>query len=548
MSFLKAEEESFDQGSLPEKNTKTRETLENVLEEKKDPSKDVKLINEFDDPKISVIGVGGAGNNAVNNMIRKGNLDGVRFLVCNTDVQTLRQALCPMEQRIQIGKKVAQGLGAGASPEMGRSAAEENLKDVLEAIGNSHMLFVTAGMGGGTGTGAAPVIAKAAREQGILTVGVVTKPFDFEGSSRKNLAEEGIRILEKCVDMLLVIPNQNLFSLATQQTSLADSFAIADDVLYQAVQTVTTLILKTGLINLDFADVRRIMRGNDDGVNGRSLMGTGEASGEDRAVRAAENAIACPLLENMPLDKGAVSALINITGGLDMTLHEVSEATNRIKEELDPSAHIIFGATFDERLEGVLRVSAIVTGLAIDEKTDFFVPDSKGLEHSFESKKNDKRPEELEQTLGNRHTKHDDFFDDDFTPSLSLHEDSDVFGTGHFGKDGQKNTADPLLHFKLPQPPVQEKSGGLFSFFKKKKSLTLDVPNPHPLKNYALEEESDEFEELMRGTNKKSATSQEHSNVHPLKETDAGIFHQDQNHNTSIPAFLRREKQKKSPK
>ena len=315
-------------------------------------------------PKIVVVGVGGAGGNAVNNMIRS-NLEGVTFVVANTDAQALRQSLADESQRIQLGLNMTQGLGAGSKPEVGKAAAEESAEDILKYIDGANMLFITAGMGGGTGTGAAPVIAKIAREAGILTVGVVTKPFLFEGSNRAKSAEGGIEELQQYVDTLLVIPNQNLFRLATDNTTFADAFKMADNVLYSGVRGVTDLMIMPGLINLDFADIRSIMS-----EMGKAMMGTGEAEGERRALDAAEAAISNPLLDDVSL-QGAKGILINITGGYDMTLYEVDEAANRIREEVDPDANIIFGSTFDERLNGRVRVSVVATGIGVNKDSVF---------------------------------------------------------------------------------------------------------------------------------------------------------------------------------
>jgi len=305
-------------------------------------------------PRITVVGVGGAGGNAVNNMIRS-NLIGCEFVVCNTDAQALQQSSAP--RKIQLGIGVTRGLGAGSRPDVGRAAAEEALDEILEAMGGSNMVFITAGMGGGTGTGGAPVIARIARESGILTVGVVTKPFHFEGSHRMRMAEAGLEELQKFVDTLIIIPNQNLFRVANERTTFADAFKMADDVLHSGVRGVTDLMVMPGLINLDFADIRTVM-----GEMGKAMMGTGEAEGEKRATDAAEAAISNPLLEDVSM-KGARGVLINITGGLDMTLFEVDEAANRIREEVDPEANIIFGSTFDERLEGKMRISVVATGI-----------------------------------------------------------------------------------------------------------------------------------------------------------------------------------------
>ena len=308
-------------------------------------------------PRISVVGVGGAGGNAVNNMIRS-NLEGVDFIVTNTDNQALSNSLA--DRRLQLGMTVTQGLGAGSRPDVGRAAAEEAMDQLLAELGDSNMVFITAGMGGGTGTGAGPVIAQAARERGILTVGVVTKPFHFEGAHRMRLAEQGIEELTKYVDTLIIIPNQNLFRIANEKTTFADAFNMADNVLHQGVRGVTDLMVMPGLINLDFADIRTVM-----GEMGKAMMGTGEASGEKRAVDAAESAIKNPLLDDMSM-KGARGVLINITGGMDMTLFEVDEAANRIREEVDADANIIFGSTFDEKLDGLMRVSVVATGISAE--------------------------------------------------------------------------------------------------------------------------------------------------------------------------------------
>jgi cell division protein FtsZ len=305
-------------------------------------------------PRITVFGVGGGGGNAVNNMITAG-LRGVEFVVANTDAQAL--TMSKSERLIQLGAHVTEGLGAGSQPEVGRAAAEECIDEIIDHLSNTHMCFVTAGMGGGTGTGAAPVVARAAREKGILTVGVVTKPFHFEGQRRMKTADLGIEELQKCVDTLIVIPNQNLFRIANDKTTFADAFAMADQVLYSGVACITDLMVKEGLINLDFADVRSVMR-----EMGKAMMGTGEASGEGRAMAAAEAAIANPLLDETSM-KGARGLLISITGGRDLTLFEVDEAATRIREEVDQDANIILGATFDEELEGVIRVSVVATGI-----------------------------------------------------------------------------------------------------------------------------------------------------------------------------------------
>jgi cell division protein FtsZ len=305
-------------------------------------------------PRITVFGVGGAGGNAVNNMITAG-LEGVDFVVSNTDAQALTMSKAP--RIIQMGTQVTQGLGAGSQPDVGAAAAQEVIDEIRDHLSGANMVFVTAGMGGGTGTGAAPVIAKTAREMGILTVGVVTKPFHFEGQRRMRTAESGIAELHKVVDTLLIIPNQNLFRVANEKTTFADAFAMADQVLYSGVACITDLMVKEGLINLDFADVRAVMR-----EMGKAMMGTGEASGDKRALTAAEAAIANPLIDDSSM-KGARGLLISITGGKDLTLFEVDEAATRIREEVDQDANIIVGATFDEALDGLIRVSVVATGI-----------------------------------------------------------------------------------------------------------------------------------------------------------------------------------------
>ena len=308
-------------------------------------------------PKITVIGVGGAGGNAVNNMIES-NLEGVEFVVANTDGQALSNSLT--SRKLQLGQSITKGLGAGSKPDVGRAAAEESMADIMSELGDSNMVFITAGLGGGTGTGAAPIIAKASRERGILTVCVVTKPFDFEGAHRKRIAEEGIEEIQKHADTLIVIPNQNLFRLANERTGFAEAFGIADNVLHKGVCGVTDLMVKPGLINLDFADIRTVMS-----EMGKAMMGTGEASGDKRAIEAAESAINNPLLDEITM-KGAKAVLINITGGKDMTLFEVDEATNRIRSEIDPNANIIFGSALDENIEGLMRVSVVATGISAE--------------------------------------------------------------------------------------------------------------------------------------------------------------------------------------
>ena len=345
-------------------------------------------------PKITVLGVGGSGGNAVNNMINA-NLEGVDFLIANTDAQALQISNCT--NKIQLGLNSTRGLGAGMRPDVGKQAAEEAIQEITEKLEGSHMLFIAAGMGGGTGTGAAPVIAKLARERGILTVGVVTKPFHFEGSQRMKLAENGIEDLQQHVDTLLTIPNQNLFRIANEKTTFADAFKMADDVLYAGVRGVTDLMVQPGMINLDFSDIKTVMS-----EMGKAMMGTGEASGEGRAVAAAEAAIANPLIDDVSL-KGAKGLIINITGGKDITLYEVDEAANRIKQEIDEEANIIYGTTCDERLEGLVRVSIVATGIdsniSINTKPiDTFASINLNNE-VYKSDQNDEKPTLSDQDL-----------------------------------------------------------------------------------------------------------------------------------------------------
>ncbi len=305
-------------------------------------------------PRITVFGVGGAGGNAVNNMIEQ-ELDGTEFVVANTDAQALQQSRAGA--KIQMGLKVTEGLGAGARATVGAAAAEESIEQIVDHLAGAHMCFITAGMGGGTGTGAAPIIAQAARELGVLTVGVVTKPFQFEGAKRMKQAEEGVEALQKVVDTLIIIPNQNLFRLANENTTFTEAFSLADDVLYQGVKGVTDLMVRPGLINLDFADVRAVMD-----EMGKAMMGTGEGEGENRAIQAAEKAIANPLLDEISLE-GARGVLINITGGYDLTLFELDEAANKIREKVDGEANIIVGSTLDTSMDGKMRVSVVATGI-----------------------------------------------------------------------------------------------------------------------------------------------------------------------------------------
>lgn len=339
-------------------------------------------------PKITVFGVGGAGGNAVNNMVNAA-LKGVDFVCANTDAQALSLSLA--EQKIQLGAELTQGLGAGARPEVGRAAAEETMDAIEEHLEGCHMAFITAGMGGGTGTGAAPMIAQKAREKGILTVGVVTKPFQFEGGRRMSLAEDGISELSKHVDTLIIIPNQNLFRIANERTTFADAFAMADEVLHSGVRGVTDLMMLPGLVNLDFADVRTVMS-----EMGKAMMGTGEAEGENRALEAAEAAISNPLLDEVSM-KGAQGVLINITGGMDLTLFEVDEAANRIRSEVDPEANILVGSALDSSLDGKMRVSVVATGIEASSMPKAEIPQKKYSHEKEEVEKPAIETEEVQE-------------------------------------------------------------------------------------------------------------------------------------------------------
>ena len=384
-------------------------------------------------PRITVFGVGGAGGNAVNNMIEK-RLDGVDFVVANTDAQALGQSLA--ENRIQLGVKVTEGLGAGARAAVGAAAAEESIEQIVDHLAGAHMCFITAGMGGGTGTGAAPIIAQAARELGVLTVGVVTKPFQFEGGKRMRQAEEGVEALQKMVDTLIIIPNQNLFRLANEKTTFTEAFSMADDVLYQGVKGVTDLMVRPGLINLDFADVRAVMD-----EMGKAMMGTGEDSGEDRAIQAAEKAIANPLLDEISL-RGAKGVLINITGGHDLTLFELDEAANRIREEVDPDANIIVGSTLDPAMEGSMRVSVVATGIDASEgAADIPVPRrsmAQPLQHAAPAAEERKAPAAAPAQ-----------------PEPSLFEEMDTVRDGGADRQGFALEDDEAAADDLPPPAYQ---------------------------------------------------------------------------------------------
>jgi cell division protein FtsZ len=478
-------------------------------------------------PSITVFGVGGAGGNAVNNMI-SAKLEGINFVVANTDAQSLENALA--EQRIQLGETITQGLGAGSYPEVGKAAAEEASDEILDHLQGSNMVFITAGMGGGTGTGAAPVVARLAREQGVLTVAVVTKPFHFEGSHRMRLAEQGIAELAKYVDTLIITPNQNLFRVADKSTTFKDAFKLADNVLRQGVQGITDLMVMPGLINLDFADIRSVM-----GEMGKAMMGTGEAEGDNRAIDSAEAAISNPLLDNVSM-KGARGVLINITGGADLTLFEVDEAANRIRDEVDETANIIFGSTFDEALEGRIRVSVVATGIESEG-------DAKAADKIFAAKAPEKAAPQAEEETAE--DKEDSLFSGGLTK-----ENEAVVGSNFAGlkinKKEEASGEEGPKPFSLPDPAepisaitktriaplqeenaaeedVQEKKRCGLSFFGlgKKAAVAEDAPEE------TLSEETRQEKVLEDAVVSVSAASK------PSAEGEEDIF--------DIPAFIRRK-------
>lgn len=459
-------------------------------------------VNKELKPRITVIGVGGAGGNAVNNMIR-GELQGVKFIASNTDAQALSLSLA--EAKIQLGFQATQGLGAGSHPEVGKASAEESLEDVNKHIEGSNMLFVTAGMGGGTGTGAAPIIAKAAREKGILTIGVVTKPFHFEGSNRMRTADKGIEELQQYVDTLIIIPNQNLFRVANEKTTFADAFKMADDVLYSGVRSVTDLMMKPGLINLDFADVRAVMGG----MMGKAMMGTGEAQGEGRAIEAAEAAISSPLLDDVSM-RGAKAVLINITGGLDMTLYEVDEAANRIREEVDPEAHIIFGSTFDEALEGRIRVSCVATG--IDAQAASYLSKARISELENEMKSVAQKVEQgtFEESMEKFEVSSEDF-------DVKIEEST------------FKYTEEEPSNFTYTEERITEESSSL--------SRTFQTSESKETESFSL------FDRLMGRKNKSSRPVQNSNKLYTQQSVqvspEAGLDEEEES--IEIPAFLRRQ-------
>lgn len=475
-------------------------------------------------PTITVFGVGGAGGNAINNMI-KSHLQGANFVAANTDAQALEYSLAPY--KMQLGVSTTRGLGAGASPDVGMVAAQESEEEIRECLNGSNMVFITAGMGGGTGTGAAPVVAKIAKEMGILTVGVVTKPFQFEGQYRMTLAENGLKELQKHVDTLIVIPNQNLFMIANEKTTFADAFKMADDVLHAGVRGVTDLMIMPGLINLDFADIRTVMS-----EMGKAMMGTGEASGtEDRAIRAAEDAISNPLLDHRSV-RGAKGVLINITGGLDMTLFEVDAAANRIREEVgDNDANLIFGSTFNKELEGIIRVSVVATGIDSDEYLKMHSSPITVKPRSYETKKaeinipnflNSSIDDKVEEvTAVNEEPKQDDSVNE----STETNEDSSspvasstVSESENTAEDAPK-TIDPIVSKpNIDQTPAKPK----VSLFSRVFGASNKVAPPTKTR---------EIPEKSKEEGLKSAT-QTGDKVTPISE-ELDIY--------DVPAFLRRK-------
>jgi len=414
-------------------------------------------------PRITVFGVGGAGGNAVNNMIEKA-LDGVEFVVANTDAQALQQSTAP--NKIQMGVKVTEGLGAGAHPSVGAAAAEETIEEIVDQLAGAHMCFITAGMGGGTGTGAAPIIAQAARELGVLTVGVVTKPFQFEGGKRMRQAEEGVDTLQKMVDTLIIIPNQNLFRLANENTTFTEAFSMADDVLYQGVKGVTDLMVRPGLINLDFADVRAVMD-----EMGKAMMGTGEGTGEDRAIQAAEKAIANPLLDEISL-RGAKGVLINITGSADLTLFELDEAANRIREEVDQDANIIVGSTLDTGMDGVMRVSVVATGIDVAESTGEVPVPRRRMAAPLETAEEIERPAAAPEAAVATVSMSD--------PAPAPQEEPNLFHDFE-AQSEVVDTVFPPIEDDLPPPAYQPQAAPVAEEFVAPQAATAGTPSPEAM-------------------------------------------------------------------
>lgn len=541
-------------------------------------------------PKITIFGVGGAGGNAINNMIRS-NLEGVEFVAANTDAQALQSSLA--ESCIQLGAKTTKGLGAGSFPDRGRVAAEENLEEIEGYLDGNNMVFIAAGMGGGTGTGAAPVIAKLARERDILTVGVITKPFHFEGKYRMETAEQGIEELKKYVDTLIIIPNQNLFRIANEQTTFESAFKMADDVLHAGVRGVTDLITMPGLVNLDFADIRTIMT-----KMGKAMMGTGEADGENRAVAACEAAISNPLLDDISI-KGAKGVLVNMTGGMDMTLFEADMAVNAIKKEVDPNANIIFGSAFNENMNGKIRISVVATGIDVEEfrrdtlrgsennepkRFQVDIDESSDLEiHSssesffdpgISAKTKEEAPEEIVDNNFNTNKSYlkepNKNYDNQETAIISSNEspivkesseESDFTQDSFFGDDldndlaasYQENTPIDEPYVKETPKKPKEKSGkkeggfSLFSFMNSSKSK----PSESEIVSQDFEEESLKEEENIISKNKvKDAREVENkrqkffsSTIFDEEEDDRNSVSRDEEEDIlNVPAFFRRNK------
>ena len=434
-------------------------------------------------PKITVIGIGGAGGNAVNTMINA-NVSNIEFITANTDGQALSRSLTP--RQIQLGKNITSGLGAGSDSEIGRKAAEESLEEVIAELGDSNMLFITTGMGGGTGSGAAPVIAKAAKDKGILTVAVVTKPFDFEGKKRMEVAEECLNQLRECVDTLIVIPNQNLFKIANEKTTFSEAFRMADDVLYQGVCGITNLITDPGMINLDFADIKTVM-----GNMGKAMMGTGESSGEERAKKAAEEALNNPLLDESDI-KGAKSILLNIQGGPDMALFEVDEAASKIRDQVDENANIIFGSSIDNELEGIIKVSIVATGISKDKNYQSLKFDNKLENYNEIEDVDDKHNFNNDTNLGTEIKAIDDnhSFNDDGELEKEDLETTSIYENSENENDNQIDLETQINLLKTDQDGLNKNN---FEFLKSENHLPEQ--KDEKLKSILLEKPQNELTE-----------------------------------------------------
>ncbi|MBF8247124.1 MAG: cell division protein FtsZ [Rickettsia sp.] len=474
-------------------------------------------------PNIVILGIGGAGCNAVNNMIDS-KLSGVHFVVTNTDSQSLNFAQCP--NKIQLGANATKGLGAGSSPELGKISAEESIDEIKKILEGSNMLFITAGMGGGTGTGASPVVAKVAKELNILTIAVITKPFDFEGKKRMHTAEEGIKELQKHVDTLVVIPNQNLFRIVDEKTSLQNAFKIADDILYSGVRSITDLITMPGLINLDFADIKTIMQ-----ESGSAMMGTGEASGENRAIQAAEAAITNPLLDNSFMT-GAKGVLINITGGADMTLYEVDTSANRVVSEINnESVHIIFGSTFDAELEGKLRVSVVATGMKkfLDAKEEF-------SKSSLSTKATFRDEQEIGLKLNN-------FHDQNFKTPGNINQKFTYDQEKSFPyTENKENSSAQVENYANSKNIEIDKGNVIFENLEQQNppsSFDTDSDGNNQSSNY--DNIKDNFDKIKLGYQYNSSHNQllydENEKIHNIQSEQAGVF---QDTNIEKPSFFRR--------